>query len=76
MYIVIKQNKSEHLKEKLHKAKELVAEILECYEEAAEERREHDEDEYRDRARRDYDDYDDDRYMARGRGGRGRGGRY
>lgn len=76
MYIVIRRDKAEHLKEKLHKAKEVIAEIAECFEEAHDEyrSREH-EDEYRERARRDDRYYDDDdRDMARGRGGRSRGG--
>ena len=76
MYIVIRREKAEHLKEKLHKAKEVIAEIAECFEEASEEAHSTEqEDMYRDRARRDdryY--YDDDRDMARGRGGRSRGG--
>ena len=85
MYIVIRKDKAEHLEEKLHKMKECVTAIMECFEEAKEERYER-EDYERDRARgggdrysardREYDDYeDDDRDMARGRarGGRGRG---
>ena len=82
MYIVIRKDKAEHLEEKLHKMKECVTAIMECFEEAKEERYERED--YRARggggrymARdREYDDYDDDdRDMARGRarGGRGRG---
>lgn len=36
MYIIIKKDKAEHLSEKLHKAKELVSEILTCMEEVSE----------------------------------------
>lgn len=78
MYIFIKRNKAEHLKGKLHKIKEVIEDVVECFEEASEEGRESDE--YRYCARREEDDYDYDREMARG-GGRGRssgsrGGRY
>ncbi len=86
MYIIIKKNKAEHLKEKLHKAKEIVSEIMECFDEASEERDDRYEDEGRERRRIDAwygakgrrDDYYEDDYErdeARGRG-RGRGGRY
>ena len=79
MYIIIKKDKSEHIKEKVHKMKEMASDIMECLEEAY---REHHESGYeRDSVRhseRDYygnEDYDDySRDMARGMGrGRGRG---
>ena len=78
MYLVIKREKSEHLKNKVHKLKELACDVLECLEEAYSEGRES---ESRERSRRDdryeprrsYDDYDDyERDEARGRGSRGR----
>lgn len=75
MYLVIKREKSEHLKHKVHELKQLACEVMECLEEAYSENKESD---YRDRSRRDYrddynmrDDYDRDyRDEARGRGGR------
>ena len=78
MYLVIKSEKSEHLKHKVHKLKELACDVLECLEEAYSESRES---EGRERSRYDelyeprmrseeYDDYGRDE--ARGRGGRGR----
>lgn len=79
MYLVIKREKSEHLKHKVHKMKELASDVLECLEEAYSESHESD---GRESARHDgryeqrmrYDDYDDyERDEARGRGGRGRG---
>lgn len=80
MYIFIKRNKAEHLKDKLYKIKEVIADVVECFEEASEEGKEED---YRYRARREDEwEDDDDRDMARGRGGRNRtrrgsgGGRY
>lgn len=82
MYIVIRKDKAEKLEEKLHHVKKFIEEIAECFEEAAEERYDK-EDYFRDRARggrnmaRDDEDwYDDDRFMARGRGGRSGRGRY
>ena len=33
MYLVIKREKSEHLKHKVHKLKELACDVLECLEE-------------------------------------------
>lgn len=76
MYLVIKSEKSEHLKHKVHKLKELACDVLECLEEAYSESRES---EGRERSRYDkryeprmrseeYDDYGRDE--ARGRGGR------
>lgn len=78
MFLVIKREKSEHLKRKVHELKELACDVLECLEEAYSENRESEgrersrrDDRYEPRARR--DDYDDDyRDEARGRGGRGR----
>lgn len=78
MYLVIKQEKSEHLKNKVHKLKELACDVLECLEEAYSEGRESEsrersryDEQYEPRMRRDeYDDYE--REYARGRGGRGR----
>lgn len=78
MYLVIKKDKSEHLKHKVYKLKELACDVLECLEEAYSEGRES---ESRERSRRediyeprryrdDYDDYERDE--ARGRGSRGR----
>lgn len=69
MYIVIKRDKAEHMKEKLHKAKRVIEEAMECIEEASEQH-----EDYRSRARG-YDRYEDDyeeRDIARGRGSRGR----
>lgn len=79
MYLVIRDEKAEHLKEKVHKMKEFACEIMECLEAAKEEGRRHEDDYRHDYSRRDegYDSrrYDDDdmygRDMARGRG-RGR----
>lgn len=80
MYIIIREDKAEHLKKKVHKLKEFATEIMECLEDAKEEARE------REMYGRDdamgggrYDDEDYGRDMARGgsRGGRGGGrGRY
>lgn len=78
MYLVIKKDKSEHLKHKVHELKELACDVLECLEEAYSEGRES---ESRERSRRDYsyeprrryNDYDDyERDEARGRSSRGR----
>ena len=78
MYLVIKQEKSEHLKHKVRELKELACDVFECLEEAYSEGRES---ESRERSRREdryeprrsYDEYDDyEREYARGRGGRGR----
>lgn len=78
MYLVIKREKSEHLKHKVNELKELACDVLECLEEAysesheseSRERSRHD-DRYEYRIRRaDYDDYGRDE--TRGRGGRGR----
>lgn len=83
MYLIIKKEKSEHLKHKVRELKELACEALECIEEACAEAREsesrersrYDEDyDYRER-RGEYEDFVRDN--ARGRGSRGmRGGRY
>lgn len=85
MYLVIKREKSEHLKHKVHKMKELACDVLECLEEAysesheteSRERTRMSEREEPRRKREDY--YDDDDYYerdeARGRG-RGMRGRY
>lgn len=78
MYLVIKQEKSEHLKHKVHKLKELACDVLECLEEAYSEGRESESrersrqyDMYEPRRRSDeYDDYERDE--ARGRGMRSR----
>lgn len=78
MYIVIKKDKSEHLKRKVHELKELACDVLECLEEAyseshESESRERSRREDRYEPRRSYDDYDDyDRDETRGRGMRGR----
>lgn len=80
MYIIIKRDKAEHLKEKLHHIKAAAMEVLECMEEAYSKDHEHDDDYYPDMARRSMarreepyykEDYerDEGRYMAR----RGRG---
>ena len=80
MYIIIKRDKAEHLKEKLHHIKAAAMEILECMEEAYSKHHEYDSEYHPDMARRsmtrDEDPYykegydrDDARYMAR----RGRG---
>lgn len=81
MYIIIKRDKAEHLKEKMHAIKSAALEVLECIEAAR--HIEHEEEHYADYARgrgrsmsrgreRDYDDYDDYEHdHARGRG-RGR----
>ena len=76
MYLVIKSEKSEHLKHKVHELKALACELFECFEEAYSESRYEDS---RERSRRDEQDgyrrYEDDydyREPARGRGGRGR----
>ena len=76
MYLVIKQEKSEHLKNKVHKLKELACDVLECLEEAYSEGRESEsrersryDERYEPRMRREeYDDYERDE--ARGRGSR------
>lgn len=81
MYLVIKKEKSEHLKHKVHKLKELACDVLECLEEAYSESNESEsrnrirrEDSYEPRRRYDddYEDYDYKREEARGRGMRGR----
>lgn len=81
MYLVIKKEKSEHLKHKVHKLKELACDVLECLEEAYSESHESEgrdrtrrEDSYEPRRRYDdeYEDYDYKREEARGRGMRGR----
>lgn len=78
MYLVIKREKSEHLKHKVHELKELACDVLECLEEAYSEGQES---ENRERSRHDdryeprrrHDEYDDyEREDARGRGSRGR----
>lgn len=84
MYIVIKKDKAEKLEEKLYKVKECISAIMDCFEDAKEER--YEQDDYRERsrggryrARGMEDDYEEDDYrdMARGRSGSGRGrGRY
>lgn len=71
MYLIIKREKTDHLKSKARKMKELACEVIECLEEAYEEaqenerdydRRSHDlgddDEDYRSRKYR--DDYDDD----------------
>ena len=78
MYLVIKREKSEHLKHKVHKLKELACDVLECLEEAYSESHESEgrersryDEQYEPRMRREEcDDYERDE--ARGRGGRGR----
>lgn len=83
MYLVIKREKSEHLKHKVHELKELACDVLECLEDAYAESKEYDgrersrkDDSYEIRRRRElYDDDDYDRDEARGRG-RGMRGRY
>ena len=82
MYIVIEKDKSNALKHKVRKLKELACDVMDCLEEAYSESHES---ESRTRARRDgrlegrrynedYDDYDDDHYSRddRGRGMRPR----
>lgn len=76
MYLVIKREKSEHLKHKVHELKELACDVLECLEEAYSESSYEDS---RERSRRNEQDgyrmYEDDygyRESARGRGVRGR----
>ena len=82
MYIVIEKDKSNALKHKVRKLKELACDVMDCLEEAYSESHES---ESRTRARRDgrledrrynenYDDYDDDNYSRddRGRGMRPR----
>ena len=76
MYLVIRNEKSEHLKNKVHELKTLACEVLECLEEAYSESKYED---GRERSRRnerdDYRGYEDDydyREPARGRSGRGR----
>lgn len=83
MYLIIKNDESEHLKSKLHKAKKLICEIAEYFEEATEEARESESfghDMTRKRSSFRDDDYDDDDYrgrdMTRGRGTSMRRGRY
>ncbi|AXF52161.1 MAG: hypothetical protein [crAssphage sp. isolate ctcc615] len=73
MYVVIRRDRSEYLKEKVHELKKMACEIIECLEEAYSES--HESEYGRERSRKDdrrHDDYDDyERDMARGRGGRG-----
>ena len=76
MYLVIRNEKSEHLKHEVHELKTLACEVLECLEEAYSESKYED---GRERSRRDerddYRRYEDDydyRESARGRSGRGR----
>ena len=82
MYIVIEKDKSNALKHKVRKLKELACDVMDCLEEAYSESHES---ESRTRARRDgrlegrrynedYDDYDNDNYSQddRGRGMRPR----
>lgn len=84
MYLIIKRDRTEHLKEKAHKMKKLACEVIECLEEAYEESRYHEgqyghestrhdrrEDRYEHDDRRYREDEDFGRDMARGRG-RGR----
>lgn len=83
MYIVIRKDKGEKLEEKLKMIKHCIGEVMECFEEAKEER--YEQEDYRDKARgggyhsrgrEDYYEDDDYRDMARGRSGgysRGRG---
>lgn len=75
MYLVIKREKSDHLKHKIHQMKELACEVMECLEEAYAEGQESETrersrrmDRYNERKRYE-DDYDDDygRESARGR---------
>lgn len=82
MYVIIKSDKAEHLKEKLHHIKTAAMEVLECIEVArhtdhapedytADHSRHAGYDMERSRGRRGYDDYDDyEREMSRGRRGR------
>lgn len=88
MYIVIRREKSEHLKSKVHKLKELACDVLECLEEAyaeshhsTREREDygHEYSRHEGRDERDYreEDYDrSGRDMARMGGHRGGRGRY
>lgn len=85
MYLIIRKDKSEHLKEKAHRMKELACEVISCLEEVAQsqETEEYNREYARRRDREHYphdgyshegyrhDPYYDDREMARGRG-RGR----
>lgn len=79
MYLVIRHDKSEHLKEKVHKMKEIACEIMECIEDAYEETRGRERERERDYGReyRRYEDRTEDmregrenygREEARGRG--------
>lgn len=82
MYIIIKRDKADKLKEKMHHIKTMAMEVLDCIEEAAERHQEYSETPYREEARyrsvhpysheghRDMPEYDGyEREMAR----RGRG---
>lgn len=42
MYLIIKKDKAEHLSHKLHEVKAIVAEVMDCIEEAKEREYEHD----------------------------------
>lgn len=77
MYVIIKRDKAEHLKEKMHHIKTAAMEVLECIEEAAEKHHERLDDYYRDDARysdrpvhSDYPEHEDYRrdYARRSRG--------
>lgn len=85
MFVIIKREKSDHLKHKVRELKELACDVLDCldeaykdsrYSETRERSRGDERDDYR--RREDDDDYDDDyRETARGRGRERRGrGRY
>ena len=87
MYIVIKREKSEHLKSKVHKLKELACDVLECLDEAYEESHQsHGYEDYGHEYSRHEDMYDREprerrehsyeRDMSRGGGHRGMRGRY
>ena len=78
MYIIIKRDKSDHLKHKVHELKALACDVMECLEEAYADSRESEtrdrrtrDDRYEPRGRRDEYEMDDYRDEVRGRG-RGR----
>ena len=73
MYIIIKRDKAEHLKEKLHHIKTAAVEMIDCIEEAAMRRHEiedeiYDEERYGHRRHHDMD-FEDDVDERRGRRG-------
>ena len=73
MYIIIKRDKAEHVKEKLHHIKKAACEVLDCIEEAAARRHEMEDELYEEECfghRRHEEDFDDDMDERRGRRGR------